>query len=180
MASGALQKRHHVGYGTILLYKGPYLLHWRIYMGEKGFVAGAQVVEPRFAIRRLEKAVLGTASMAGKEHRALPAGAWQGVTFGATEALLLGRADEICERNDLHIAEAMARLDEVITGVDVTVMFHGKPTPTRFVEDAQPRRRSQPDGQRNIKHLHTHTSNVVPNPLVKDRVQEAPIGFPSD
>jgi hypothetical protein len=165
-----LQKSHHVCYGTILLYKGPYLLHWRIYMGEKGFVAGAQVVEPRFAIRRLEKAVLGTASMTGKEHGTLVAGARQGVTFGKTEALLLGRAGKIGERNDLHIAEAMARLDEVVTGVDVTVMFHGQPTPTRFVENAQPRRRSQPDGQRNIKYLHAHTSNIVPNPLVKDRV----------
>src|SRR5437016_1681778 len=134
-----LRKRHHVCYRTPPPYQGAYPLHGRIYMGEKGFVASTQVVQPGLTIGGLEKAVLRAAAMTGKEYRTLPAGARQGFALGKTEATLFGRAGKISERNDLHIAEPMARLDEVVAGVDIAVMFHCQPTPTRFVEDAEAR-----------------------------------------
>ena len=46
--------------------------HWPVYVPEERYVPGAQVIEPGLAVRRLDKALLGTPAVTGEAHVAFP------------------------------------------------------------------------------------------------------------
>src|SRR6185436_10768785 len=68
--------------------------HGEVDVCEKGFVAGAQVVQAAFAVRRVYEPVLGTFAVTCKAHRTFAAIARQRVTFGEPELPLLVRCHQ--------------------------------------------------------------------------------------
>ena len=73
-------------------------------MVEELFLAGAQVVQPRLAIRRRDEPAAGTFTVAGEPHVALPAILGQAVQFVEPERALLFLSSQFRHRRIQNIS----------------------------------------------------------------------------
>ena len=93
-------------------------------MQEEGFVARAEVVQPRFAVRCDEDAVLGASAVTNEADFAVKTLLWKPIALILSEfSLFLGshHVDEGCLHN---ITQLIIRLDEVVAGEEIAVVFH--------------------------------------------------------
>ena len=91
--------------------------HWVVYVIEEQLVSGAQVVQPRLAIRRVDEAVARAFPITGEQHFALAAVLGQGVEFVLAEFTLLFGRDQIDHMVLLDVPQEKGRLNEVIAGI---------------------------------------------------------------
>lgn len=134
-------------------------------MIKKRAVAGAKIIQAGFARRGLDKAVLGTAAMADKAHFAFAAVLRQGVALGLAKLMLPVHHHNLGQGNIHDVAKFVIRLDIMVAGINIAIVFHRHRQTTGFVKDAQPRRRAGPGCQRNIKNLHKNPPDIMPHPL---------------
>ena len=144
-------------------------------MGEELLVAGAEVVEARFAGRRFEETVLGTFAMAGEAHRALAAIARQGGRLGQPEGLLLGRVDEAGEGRVHQVTQLVAGVDVMVAAVEISVVLDGEGPSAVFGKNADTGWLAAPVGQGRVKLLNKDLAHVVLDPFIEDRDQELPV-----
>ena len=93
---------------------------------EEALEARAQVVQARLAVRCFGEAVLGAAAMASEADVAFTTVGREGFALVKPELLLLLREDQVDEVPLGDVAEQVARLDEVIAGLDVSVVLEGQ------------------------------------------------------
>jgi hypothetical protein len=129
-----------------------------------------------FSVARRYKPVLRTTSVAQRPHITTPALRSQHVPFVIPEPALLRGTYEIHQVCLMDVAQLIARLDEVIAGVNVTVVFQRRTISARRGVDAQ---QVSPEisFQCHIEHLHKNFAHIVPNPLLKDLDQESAVLF---
>ena len=114
-------------------------LHGSVNVVKKILIAFAQVIQPRLAIRRCNKSILGTLPVAGEADVAFPAIGRQGIQLVLPKLLLFVRADEIDHVILLDVAEQVVGLDKMVTRVKVAVMLEGQSVTTSRVKDAHAR-----------------------------------------
>ena len=150
--------------------------HRCVDMVKEQLVAGAQVIYPFLLARGLDKAVARAFALAGEAHITLPAGTGQALAFLQPELALAGRTDQFAYGRLQDIPQAMRRLDEVITGVQVAVMFQHQAQAAGLLKDAHIGRQTVPAGQGGIEGLHEHPAHIPPDPLIENLHQEMPKG----
>jgi hypothetical protein len=101
--------------------------HGPVGVGEEGPVPRAEVVRRLAAGGR--EPVLRALAVADREPAAGEEGAGQGLPLGSSERPLPLRADQVIERRLEDVAEEVARLDEVVAGVEVAVLSSATPRP---------------------------------------------------
>ena len=95
-------------------------------MREKVLVAGAKVIEPVFAVRRSQNAVLRAPAIAHSKHLAGFAVAGQTIELGLPERPLARAFQQIGQRGFHYIPRAVARVCKVVTAKEVAVCLdHG-------------------------------------------------------
>src|ERR1700679_2796426 len=86
-------------------------------------VARTEITQPRLTIRRGDEAVARTIAITGKQHVALAAVPRQRVELGTAEPLLFFRGDQLGHRRVPDIAQEMVRFNEMVTGIEIAIMF---------------------------------------------------------
>ena len=143
---------------------------------------GEEVLEPAHSQlspgspSAVSDAVLGTLAVAGEQVLALPAVSRQRVGFGLPERALLFRSHELADRGLEDVAEQVRRVDEVVAGVDVTVVLESDTLAARRTQNAQRRETTQLGGEHAVEELDEHLADVVSHPLVEDRREELAVG----
>ena len=66
----------------------------------------------------------------------------------------------------------MARLDEVVTAIEIAVVLHRERAATRLLENAEHRPLAHARRERHVEQLYEHMAHVAPHPLVEDRHQK--------
>jgi hypothetical protein len=94
---------------------GGYFCNKRSAVGKKAFIARAQIVQPRFAIWRLDEAILRTPTMTHSSDLTFLAVAWQGIQFSLPEGSLSWALKQLDQWSLLDIPKAMFSIDEVVT-----------------------------------------------------------------
>ena len=140
-------------------------------MLEEGLVAFAEIVEPVLAVGRREEAVARAFAVAGEQHRALAAGSRERIVFRVAEPALLLAEHEVAERRLPHVADEVARLDEVVAGIDVAVVLHDERGAAGRRDDAGIVL-AEPAAERDVEGHDEHLADVPRHPLVEDRDQE--------
>ena len=113
--------------------------------------------------------------MAGEADVAVEAVLRKGVPLVETELRLLRRRDEAQHVFFLDVPQPVARLDEVVAGVDVTGVLEREGEPARLRMDAQRGRLADPVRERDVEHLHVDLSHVASNPFLEDVDEEAAV-----
>ena len=93
-------------------------------MFEEPVIPLTQPVEPRFTVRSMEESILGTLPIAGEQVLALPALPRQRIVFGSSEVLLLLSIHHFHKTLLPNISEFVFRKNEMITGKDISIVFH--------------------------------------------------------
>ena len=110
----------------------------RINVMEKILEPGAQVIQPRFASGRRGKAIFGTFAVTGKVHITIPAILRQGISLVPTEFHLLRRGHQLTHMGVLNVAQVVRRLDKMITGIQVPVVFEDRSLTAGLIQDTHP------------------------------------------
>ena len=172
--------QHDIGRGAPLCQFAGHEVHRRADMIKKGAIAGAKIIQTALAGRRLNKAVLGTAAIADKAHFAVAAVLRQGIALCLAELMLFVHHHNLGQRNIHDIAEFVIRLDIMVAGIDIAIVFHRHRQAAGFVKDAQSRRRTRPGSQRDIKNLHKDPADIMPHPFFINLNQKLPIAGRAD
>src|ERR1039458_6748086 len=106
-------------------------------MDEKLFQIRAKIAKPRFALGSPGKSVLWTPAIARAQDLALPAVSGQSVALDTSEVALRRVLQYFCERGFENVPNAMRRVDKMIAGVDISVMFDDHDIAAGLLEQAQ-------------------------------------------
>jgi len=115
--------RHPFGFKGLSSPEGGHLHGKRPAVGEKTFIARTQVVQPRFAVRRMKDTIFRAPAIAHIPDLARQTQAGQAIQFDLPESPL-GRAfQKLDQRRFPNIPKAMFRVDVVITRIEVPIVF---------------------------------------------------------
>src|SRR5208283_5783906 len=128
---------HHLSRRAAALQELPHHAHQRAAVSEEAFEPGAKVVMTRLAVLRQSEAILRAAAVAKEAHLAVAALLRQRIALVVAELPHLRRSDEVDQRRRCDIAELLARLDEMVTRVDVAIVFQRWPVAACRRMDAQ-------------------------------------------
>ncbi len=149
--------------------------HRSLRVREERLEPGAEPVEAGLTVGREQQAVLWALAVAGEEVLARAAEGGQRLLLGLPERALLLGAHEVADGGLEDVAEQVARIDEVVAGVDVAVVLERHPLAAGRLEDAETRGAANVGGEHAVKGLHEHLADVAAHPLVEDCVQEAAV-----
>ena len=90
------------------------------------------------------------------------------------------RGDERQQVRLLDVAEAVARLDEVVARIDVAGVLEREREPARLGVHAEPGRLADPVRERDVEHLDVDLADVAPHPFLEDVDQEAAVLLGAD
>src|SRR5271166_4241840 len=169
-----LHPKHHVGGRAAALEELPHHAHQRARMGEEELEAGAEVVLARFAVLEQREAVLRTAAAAEEAHVAFSALSGQRVAFVVAELAHLRRGDEIDQRRRRDVAELLPRLDEMIAGVEIAVVFERRPIAAGRRVDAE-EMAPEIGFERDVEELDEHAPHIAPHPFLENVDEELAI-----
>ena len=137
-------------------------------------IAPTEIVMPWLTCMAVCEAVLGALSPACKEKFAVL------TLLGETLFLCLPKGDLLGEIHQLSygrlgdVSEAIARIDEVVTAVEIPVMLECSSVSALGEEEADPRRNTHPSGKGGIEELDEDPSHICAHPFVEDRRGEVP------
>ena len=121
--------------------------------------------------------MLGAFTVAGITYFALAAVVGECVAFILAELALEFRADHVAQRLVQDISQLVLRIDVVIAGVDIPVVFHRHGGAAGGAEDAEAASHSHRVTQCDIKDLDEYLADILPYPFVENGGQEFSIGF---
>ena len=110
--------------------------HRTVDMVEEGLVSGAEIVETLRAVRGGDEPVLWALAVAGEADIAIKTIPRKASALLLSEEPLLSRGDELDEMGLADVTEEVSWLHEVITRVDVSVVFESHSVATGFCEYA--------------------------------------------
>lgn len=141
-------------------------------MGKEAFEAGAQITLTGFAGGGAAEPMLGAVAVTGEEEWALAAGAGKAVALGVAEGALARAENHLAERGFKDIAKPVVRVDVVIAGVKIAVVFEHEGVATGFSEDAERAGVACPAAESDIEVLDKNGADIVADPLVEDGDEE--------
>ena len=168
---------HDLGRGAVLGEERSDDPHRAVDVVEEVLEAGAQVVQPRIAVGRLDEPVLGAAAVAREPHVALPAVARERVALVEPELPLLVRGDELEHVPLADVPELVPRLDEVVAGVDVARVLERE----REAAGLRVRRtgwEARPPSWRGPRRTSVHLAGVAAHPFL-EHVDQCAGGAPT-
>jgi len=141
-------------------------------MSEEKLVAGAQIIEAPFPVRRRRKAVFRTFSVTCKSDFALKTITRQRGALVHAELALLFRAGQRADRNFHDVPQPIFRIHKMVAGIKISVVFHGHGSAAGFPKYAQTLWNAQPTLERDVKYLHEATADIAPHPVIEYRTKE--------
>src|SRR5271166_3446543 len=169
-----LDPKHHVGGRAGALQELPHHSHQRAGVCEEQLEAGAEIVLAWFAVLRQREAVLWTAAVAEQAHAALAALFGEPVALVVAEFAHLRRGDKIDERSRRDVAELLPRLDEMVAGIDITVVLEGGSIAAGRGMDAE-KMPAEIGLERHVEELDEHASHVAPHPFLENVDEKAAV-----
>lgn len=142
---------HDVGRWTACPQLRGHELHKWINVVKEVLIGGTKIVQPCLSVWSLEKTMLRALSIAGKSYVAFPAHAGKQVLLVATEFRLLLRADHLLQVDFRDVPEFVFGVDEMIAGIEISGMFHGKSRSARLAKYTQTRIQAEPALERNVE-----------------------------
>jgi len=115
-------------------------------------------------------------TMTNEETVAVFAARWKGIAFLAPELTLERGIDHFRERLFEDIAKIMGRINEVVAGIEVSVVFERHGGSTGFAEKAQAWVHAHPSFEADVKDLDKGGTDVPPDPFVKDGAEKFSVG----
>ncbi len=106
-------------------------------MGEKSFQTRAEVVEAVFAVRCSGKSVFRTSPVARGKNLAIAAVSGERIPLVAAELPLRRVLEHFHERSLADIPDAVLRVDKMVAGIEVPVMFDDHDIAAGLLEDAE-------------------------------------------
>ena len=106
-------------------------------MLEERLQSGTEIVETRLAVRRADKPILGTASVAHGQHFTVPAELRKGVPLRIPEVPLRLALQQMAKWRFADIAHPVFAVDEVVARKEVAVVFEHRNLAAGFTEDTQ-------------------------------------------
>ena len=152
------QFRHDFHFGSGVFKKRPVTL--------------AEIVQARLSVGCFDETVPGTLAMAGKNEIAPAAVSGKAIPFVPAEFQLFWGFCKHAHRCLQDIAEQVIRLDEVIAGVEITVVFERHSPTAGTPENADGYRQAKPSGQCPVEVEHERPADIPAHPLVEDPDQE--------
>jgi len=111
-------------------------MHGFICMLEESLVPLAEVIQSCLPIGRLDEAILGALPIANMYEFTIAAVLRQAVPLILTELSLFFRGYELDHRCLQYVSQIVIRLDEVVAGIKIAVMFQSHALTARRPEDA--------------------------------------------
>ena len=141
-------------------------------MREELLPAAAKVIQPRLPVRRLDETVLGAFAEAGELVLASVAVFGKQSFFCLAETFLMLRICHLLERLLPYIADAILRIDMMVTGIDRAVALKRQSLPTYRPLGAKRRDMSHPGLDRSLEIVHVNLAQVFSVPLIKNTNEE--------
>ena len=98
-------------------------------MGEETFITRAEVIQAFFAVRSPQETVLRASAITHRQNIADPAEVGQFIQLGLSEGSLQWALKQFNERSLTDIPETVFKVDKVIAGKEVPVMFNDRNIP---------------------------------------------------
>jgi hypothetical protein len=114
------------------------------YITEELPVPGTEIMVSRFILTGQGKAMFRAASPAGCKHFTFPAPFWQGSRLGCPKSRIAGLFGKDRQRVSKDIAESVIRVDAVIAGINITVVFYHQRPAALLCMDADRRKFAHP------------------------------------
>ena len=162
---------HDFRRGAALLNQLGHHRHGRARVHEEQFKPFAKIVLSGLPVARDGKPILGAATVAKVPHFAILALLCEQVAFVITELALLRRRHHLQESRLMDVAEKVFRLNEMVAGVEITVVLQRRSVPAGWGVDAQ-QVAAKKGLERHIEHLNKHFAHIMANPLLEDVDEE--------
>ena len=146
-------------------------------MAEEHLVSLAQHIHIWLTVLRVAETVLGALAVAQEIVVASLALQRQGITLVASEALLVFTAVHVGKLTGHDIAEAVLGIDEMVTRVDIAIVFDDHAIAADLAEGTQRWLYATPVGKGNVKELHKPVAHIVLHPLVEDIAHELSVSL---
>ena len=115
--------RHHIGGRATRAHQHGQDLVRLVDAVEESFVSSTKIIETRLSGGGFDKPVFGTFTMAGEAYITIQAVLRQGITLIQPKPGLLIRANHLEHMLVFDVAEQVVRLDEMVAGVQVTIVL---------------------------------------------------------
>ena len=165
---------HDKGRGVSVGEQFSHSVHIWCYVFEKHFIALAKCVQPCLTVLGFVETVFRAFSVTGKIPLAAQAFSRQAIAFCQSETCLRLRSHHGLEIVIFNIAEQIFRIDEMVAGVQVSVVLYNGIAPAGLCIDACAWHFSAPIGQGGIKEIDEVLSDIVPDPIIEDVTHEMP------
>jgi len=142
-------------------------------VGEEFLVGGAEVVEAGVAVGGEVEAVFWAFAVAVAEELAALALGGEGGVFVGAELGLFGGVDHFGEGGGEEVAAFVGGVDEVVAGVEVSVVFEGEACAAGLGEDAEGGGVAHFDAELGVEELDEVFADVVADPFVEDGAEES-------
>lgn len=142
-------------------------------MPEKPAITGAEMVERR-PVFGGDKPVFGAAAVTGETIGAVEAGTRE-IGLCTTESELGRLHDQASQRRFHDIAATMLRIDEVVAGKDIAIVFEGESTATLLGVHAETRAESEPSTERHVEGLYVDPTDVGSQPAIENRAKKGAV-----
>jgi hypothetical protein len=139
-----------------------------ISMDKKCPVPFAKVIKPGFSIGGFNEAVLGTLTIARKEKITFLTKPGQGIPFVLPERVLFFRDCKFGHGGLQDVAQEVLRLYEVVTGIQIAIVFQSHAQTAGPPENADGPRPAKPARKSSVEIEYKHLSDIPLNPIVKN------------
>lgn len=141
----------------------------RVHVSEVLEIPLTEIVNRSIACFRGKESVLRALSSALAEHWTCCALRWQGVFLRLAKGALGLAAHKVAKVGVQDVAEQVLFVNEVITAIEVTIVFKRNCIATGLGKNAHSSRCANEGRQRSIDHRDVDLANVVAKPLVEHR-----------
>src|SRR5947207_14453781 len=168
---------HHFRRRSVIQQLPPHEFHVGRDMMKEFLVGRAEIIESGLAVRRGHKAMFGAFSIARKANIAIAAESRQRIALGPAKGQLLFHSRQRSHSVLHDVAELVFRINVMITGIQVSLMFKGQSVAAGLGKNAQTWLHAQPELERDIKKLNKAFGDIVSDPLVKNGAEEVSENF---
>ena len=165
---------HHFRRRAALLQQLGHHRHRRTRVHEEQLKTLAEIVVSGLAVARNAKTVLGATTVAKIPNLAVLALLRERIAFVIAKLALLRRRHHLQKRALVNVAEQVFRLNKMVAGVKIAVVFQRRTISTGRGVDAQ-QVPAEKGLECHIEQLHKNFAHVMPNPLFEDVHEELPI-----
>lgn len=148
------------------------LFHERAAVSEKTLVACTQVVQSRFAIRRLDEAVLRASAVAHGSDLTLQTISGECIQFCLPECSLFRTIQQFGQRSLNDISEMMFCIDKMIAREEIAIVFDNRNVTASRTENAQRMVLSESRSGCLFEYLDFDPADIMAYPVIEDGAEK--------